>query len=146
MAKDLTYSSETPDERRLSELGLKIDKRSNLPIFVQLLNSVKFLIASGQLTAGDRLPSVRKLARELEINPNTVDKAYINLESEGFIVIEKGRGTFVRRTTPFEVSNDERIRQLDTLTREYLNSVFRLGFSREEILKEIQSKANLKND
>jgi len=143
MAKDLTYSTEFPGERRLSDLGLKIDKRSNVPIFVQLLNSIKYLVASRQLAAGDRLPSVRKLALELQINPNTVDKAYISLENEGFISIEKGRGTFVRDVQG-TVPDDERIRQLDALTREFLNSAYKLGFSHEDILKEIQSKVNLK--
>ena len=65
------------------------------PIFVQIQNSVKYHIATGHINPGDRLPSVRKLAKALEINPNTVDRAYMILEQEGFISIEKGRGTYV---------------------------------------------------
>ena len=139
MVEGLTYSQEPLRERRLSELGLKIDKRASVPIFVQLQNSIKYLVATGQLSAGDRLPSVRMLARELDINPNTVDKAYMNLETEGFISIEKGKGTYVKNA-PEHLHENERMKQLDKLTVDFLNAAFKLGYSIDEIRKEIQSR------
>jgi len=139
MVEGLTYSTEPPRERRITELGLKIDKRSSVPIFVQIQNAIKYLVATGHLLPGDRLPSVRMLAHELDINPNTVDKAYMNLELDGFIAIEKGKGTFVKNP-PEHVHKDERERQLDKLTVEFLNAAFKLGYSLDEIRREIQSR------
>jgi GntR family transcriptional regulator len=143
MVEGLTYSVEPPRERRITELGLKIDKRASVPIFVQIENAIKYLVATGHLAAGDRLPSVRMLAHELDINPNTVDKAYMNLEMDGFISIEKGKGTFVKNP-PEHLHEDERMKQLDKLTVEFLKAVFKLGYSVDEIRKEIQSR--LKSD
>lgn len=66
-----------------------------LPIYLQIVNQVKRAVASGVLVPGDRLPTVRQLAVDLTINPNTVAKAYQELEREGVISTVPGRGTFV---------------------------------------------------
>jgi len=139
MTDGLTYSTKKTNERDVSELGIKLDKRSSVPIFHQIQNAIKYLIATGALLPSDRLPSVRKLAKELGINPNTVDKSYITLEQEGFIFIEKGRGTFVSGVSD-HLPTEERIRQIDLMTQEFLNHAFKLGLSPEEIMEEIQKR------
>ena len=72
-----------------------IDTRSRIPIYEQLKNNIAGLIASGVLSEDEQLPSVRSLARELGINPNTVQRAYQELEGQGIIYQATGRGSFV---------------------------------------------------
>ncbi len=139
MADGLTYSTDKPQEREISELGIQIDKRASVPIFVQIQNAFKYLIATGTLLPSDRLPSVRKLAKELQINPNTVDKAYMMLESEGFISIEKGRGTFVSGASD-HLPSEERKRQIDIFAKDFINNAYKLGLSPEEIKAEIEKR------
>ncbi len=77
----------------LSEFEL--DYSSGLPVWVQLKNRISYLIATNKYSQGDQLPTVRKLAVDLDISYNTVNRAYMDLEREGFITTRKGRGTFV---------------------------------------------------
>ena len=74
---------------------IHIDKKSFFPIYEQIKDQIKSLISIGVLKTDDSLPSIRELAADLLINPNTVARAYRDLESDGFIITEKGRGCFV---------------------------------------------------
>ena len=76
----------------------EIDYSNGLPVWIQIKNRLSFLIASGEYKAGDRLPTVRALAIDLDISYNTVNRAYMDLEREGYISTRKGRGTFVSDT------------------------------------------------
>ncbi len=79
----------------MSGVWFRVDQRSSVPIYQQLVNSVKEAVAKGVLAAGDKLPSVRELAALITINPNTIAKAYQEMEREGIIETLRGRGTFV---------------------------------------------------
>lgn len=72
-----------------------IDHNSGLPVWIQIKNRIAYLIGSGAVVPGDRLPTVRALAVDLDISYNTVNRAYMDLEREGYISTRKGRGTFV---------------------------------------------------
>lgn len=72
-----------------------IDHNSGLPVWIQIKNRIAYLIGSGAFVPGDRLPTVRVLAVDLDISYNTVNRAYMDLEREGYISTRKGRGTFV---------------------------------------------------
>lgn len=72
-----------------------IDHNSGLPVWIQIKNRIAYLIGSGTFVPGDRLPTVRALAVDLDISYNTVNRAYMDLEREGYISTRKGRGTFV---------------------------------------------------
>ena len=87
-----------------------IDVKSRVPIYEQLTENVKRLIIQGVLTPGEQLPSVRSLAQELTINPNTIQKAYRELEREGYVISCPGKGSFVNDMT--DVMNKERISSL----------------------------------
>lgn len=76
-------------------LWIQISSGSNKPIYVQVIEQISEAIARGQLSAGDKLPAVRKLAAELVINPNTVARAYSRLEQAGLVSTKTGSGTFV---------------------------------------------------
>jgi GntR family transcriptional regulator len=76
-------------------MQLRISDRDGVPIYVQLIRQIKYLVSSGQLAADEQLPPVRKLAEQLLVNPNTVARAYRELENEGILAIRQGAGAFV---------------------------------------------------
>jgi len=76
-------------------MQLRISDQDGVPIYVQLVRQIKYLVSSGRLAAGEQLPPVRKLAEQLLINPNTVARAYRELESEGLVTSRQGSGVFV---------------------------------------------------
>ena len=103
-----------------------------LPIYLQVANSIKRDIVTGRLELGARLPSVRDLAVEYTINPNTVSRVYKELEMEGVCFTRRGMGTFV-------TEDPERVQQLKeemagALIREFLEGMEQLGFSRAQAI------------
>lgn len=75
--------------------SMELDYASGLPVWIQVKNRLAYLIGAGEYVPGDRLPTVRALAVDLDISYNTVNRAYMDLEREGYISTRKGRGTFV---------------------------------------------------
>ena len=113
-------------------MWLEINPRSNAPIYQQLVDGVKELVARGILVPGERMPTVRELAVELSLNPNTVAKAFQKLEQEGIIETMRSRGTFVAGRT--EVLDMEAARQqLVDLVEKVLVEAYHLGLNREDI-------------
>ena len=94
--------------------GFAIDYDSGLPVWIQVKNRIAYLIGSGEFAVGDKLPTVRELAIRLDISYNTVNRAYMDLEREGYIVTRKGRGTFVaeRRSVGADIAGDNAIELL----------------------------------
>lgn len=78
----------------------KPDTASGIPVYLQLVEQVKHAVATGALEPGDQLPGVRKVAEQLVINPNTVVKAWRELEHEGFIEVHHGAGAFISHSAP----------------------------------------------
>ena len=114
---------------------LRIDPLSADPIFEQIAFQVKSAIARGEVAAEARLPSVRDLARELSINPNTVVRAYDALEAEGVVARRQGSGCYVTGRASV-LSEEERLRQLNALIEQTITQGFHLGFSAAELRKE----------
>src|SRR5262245_50672037 len=92
----------------------RLDARSPTPLYAQIAERVRVAVASGELPSATLLPSVRELAAELRINPATVVQAYRDLETDGFVEIRQGAGTFVRELAPARRAR-ERARQARTL-------------------------------
>lgn len=103
------------------------------PLFRQIVDGLRLKIATGELTPGTRLPSVRGLAMQLTINPNTVARAYTQLTQEGLIESRKGVGVFVSEPRQ-RLSDPERQRRLEEATNRFVGAVASLGFEPEEIL------------
>src|SRR3954465_14012359 len=76
-------------------MQLRISSAEGLPIYLQIANQGKLLVASGRLTAGDEIPPIRVLAQQLLVNPNTVARSYLELERAGVVVKRHGSGTYV---------------------------------------------------
>ena len=109
-----------------------LNPRSPIPLYEQIANRVRLAVATGELRPATALPSVRQLATELRVNPATVVQAYRDLESEGFVEMRQGAGTFVREVAP-QTRARERTRQAAALVREMLAQAGRLGVSRQEL-------------
>lgn len=118
----------------------RLDLRSGMPVYRQLIDQVRAGIASGTLEQGDQLPTVRQLAVDLAINPNTVLRAYRELELGGLLETQQGMGTFI---TQKRVKRDEaeRDRQLSQLVGEFLSRAGAAGFTVAELLEELRSLA-----
>lgn len=113
----------------------ELDLRSRLPIYEQLVEKFKALIISEILKTDEKLPSVRSLANELTINPNTIQKAYRELEHQGYIYSVPGKGSFVARL--LQNGNAEKISRLREELIKILSEAMYLGMKKEEILKVI---------
>ncbi len=98
-----------------------VDPRSGVPIYVQLIDQVKRNVAVGALTGGEQLPTVKALAIELTVNPNTVARAYRELERDGVIETSPGRGSFVRA----EVADGEVRRAVSDVAETQINAAIR---------------------
>ena len=80
---------------RKEAVQLHISTKDGVPIYLQIVNQVKYLVAAGRLAPGEEIPAIRILAEELVVNPNTVAKAYHELEREGVVTKRHGSGTFI---------------------------------------------------
>jgi GntR family transcriptional regulator len=113
-------------------MDLRIDAASHTPIYEQVVEQVRALVASGRLPAGERLPSVRGLAERLLINPNTVARAYRELEQAGVVVSRPGDGVFVGdQASPFRVA--QRRRMLGASIDRLLAEAEQLGLEAEDV-------------
>lgn len=117
----------------MKEFDFKLDFRSNDPIYEQLVAQIKHQIATGTLSPGDQLPTVRQVAADLRVNFNTVARAYRILDDAGIISTQHGRGTFILEPPSPEVTESLRQEDLVRLTERYLRNVFELGFSPEDV-------------
>ncbi|MGM0167134.1 GntR family transcriptional regulator [Enterococcus sp. AZ135] len=116
---------------------VRIDKNSSRAYYEQLVLSIKEDILQGILQPGDKIPSVREMAKQLLMNPNTISKAYKVLETEKVLVTVKGKGTFVRAIE--EIPRDEiRVQELKNTLNELVIEARHLQVTQEELLQWIQ--------
>ena len=114
-------------------MQIQIDFRSEHPIYIQIMEQIQQMIATGELTQGDQLPTVRQLATDLRVNFNTVARAYRILDEAGLISTQQGRGTYIWEAPSEETTHQLRWQGLEEITQRYLDESERLGFSAEEI-------------
>ncbi|MDO4719102.1 MAG: GntR family transcriptional regulator [Peptostreptococcaceae bacterium] len=115
---------------------LKIDLRSRTPIYEQIIDSVKEMVVKEVLQPGEKLPSVRELAKLMTLNPNTVQKSYQELERQGIICSVRGKGTFISEDVRIK---DKKIK-VETLMeniRKLIVEAIVLGLSKEDLLSRI---------
>jgi len=122
-------------------ITFKLDPKSGVPVYRQIQDLIRYGIASGLLSSGEQLPTVRALAVELSVNPNTVIKAYSELEREGILTTEQGSGTFVAAQPFTALSEENRQAKLHSLCLEFLGQVARYGFSSEDVLRTVGALA-----
>ena len=122
----------------------RLDLHSGVPVYRQIIDQVTGGIAAGGLTAGDQLPTVRQVAVDLSINPNTVMRAYRELEIRGVLETQQGTGTFISHQ---KVKRDEveRRRQLSQLASDFVSRAGAAGFTLEELMEELHERQLTEN-
>ena len=136
-------------------MNLRINPQDGVPIYQQIVNQVKYLVASGRLASGQQIPPVRRLAEQLIINPNTVARAYRELEADGVIATRRGAGAFIAdRGSPLARREQNRIlaERIDVLLTEArqmnvdVDSIVKLVRQRSRLIKSPGNDKNEKSD
>ena len=120
-------------------IDFKLDPRSGIPFYRQVIDQIRYGIATGNLKVGEQLPTVRALAVQLKVNLNTVSKAYRELEIQSILETQQGTGTFVG-PAKIEISYDERKAKLETICSEFLSIAGTYGFTVQEMTDELSKR------
>jgi GntR family transcriptional regulator len=124
-------------EIEVQAFAFRLDAHSGVPVYRQLIDQVQAAVASGALAATDQLPTVRQVAVDLAINPNTVSRAYREMEIRGLLDTQQGTGTFIA-DRKVEYSKDERDRQLAQLVGEFVSRAGAAGFTLRQLMKALR--------
>jgi GntR family transcriptional regulator len=122
----------------------KIDYHSKVPIYVQIMNQIKYMVATDELKTNERLPSVRDLAALLKVNPTSVARVYRDLESEGVISTKRGSGSYISENVQ-KFDKNYRFQTIQEEIRKLIALSYQMGFSQSElasILEEELRKIN----
>ena len=122
-------------------MNFRLDLKSGVPVYRQIIDQVHAARASGAIRPGDQLPTVRQLAVDLSINPNTVVRAYRELELTGALTTHQGTGTFITHAK-VEQDSAERERKLDQLVAEFVARAGREGFTVKEVRSRLKDLVN----
>ena len=120
-------------------IQFKLDPKAGTPFYRQIIDQIKFGIASGNLKIGEQLPTVRALAVELKVNLNTVAKAYKELEIQNILETHQGTGTFISKIE-VQISDKERKEKLQEICYEFCTIAYSYGFSVSDIINELQKQ------
>ena len=112
---------------------MKFELDNNIPIYLQLVEQLKIYIISGKISPGDRLPSVRELALQTKVNPNTMQKALLELEELGLIYTERTNGKFV--TVDKKLIDKYKKEYAEELINKYFSGMENIGFNKNEAIK-----------
>ena len=112
---------------------IRVDFRSDEPLFLQIARQVQELVLSGALKVGDQLPTVRELATELRVNFNTVARAYRLLDEARLISTQRGRGTYIWEEPTPQVMEQLRQKSLEEIARNFIQEIGRLGYTFDQV-------------
>ena len=119
---------------------MKLNFDASQPIYEQIINEVKKMLVRGEMNPGDKLPSQRDMAKKIEVNPNTIQRAYREMESLNLVETRRGRGTFIKEDDNMIVEIKEEMAK--TAALKFLYEMKSLGFKTEEIIKWVKTEAN----
>src|SRR5215475_8209396 len=120
-------------------MDIIIDLADGVPIYRQIVNQVKYLVASGLLLPGEELPPIRTLALQLKVTPNTIVKAYDELEISGVVHKRQGSGTFISEVRP-QMARRERQRIIEQRIDALLAEAHQLNFTADDILRIVEER------
>jgi GntR family transcriptional regulator len=121
--------------------AFRLDEHSGVPVYRQLIDQVMGARAAGKLTGGDQLPTVRQVAVNLAINPNTVARAWRELEIRGIVETQQGTGTFISHQK-VEGREVERRRQLDRIMDDFVARAGAAGFTIDDLMEQLRDRQN----
>ena len=116
-----------------------LDSKAGIPFYRQIIDQIKFGIATGRLRVGEQLPTVRALAVDLKVNLNTVSKAYKELEIQQVLETQQGTGTFINKTDNI-LSDKEKMQKLESITQDYLTIALSYGFTKTDMINELNKQ------
>ena len=125
-------------EAEINKLDFTLDPKSGVPYYKQIILQVELAIADGRLEKGEQLPTVRGLAVELRINPNTVGKAYNEMEIRGIVTTQQGTGTFISGLK-IKLDDLEREKILEQIIRPVIIKAGSYGFKIQDIIQALQN-------
>lgn len=114
-----------------------INLRSDIPIYIQIVEQMRQQVANGELKPGDQLPTVRALAADLRVNFNTVARAYRMLDEAHIISTQQGRGTYILDESPPETAEHLRLLSLNSLIRRLFEEASQLGFTTHQVIEHL---------
>lgn len=120
-------------------IQFKLDPKTGTPFYRQIIDQIRFGIATGQLKTGEQLPTVRSLAVDLKVNLNTVAKAYRELEIQNVLETHQGTGTFIGKPT-LKLSEKEKNDKLKEICNEFSAIAFSYGFSTSDIINQLKNQ------
>ncbi|CAB1082313.1 Transcriptional regulator, GntR family [Olavius algarvensis Delta 1 endosymbiont] len=120
-------------------IDFKLDPKSGVPFYRQIIDQIRYGVASGRLKVGEQLPTVRALAVHLKVNLNTVNKAYKELEIQSVLETQQGTGTFVGPVS-VQIPNSERRIKLASICSEFLSIASSYGFNIEDMINELKKR------
>ncbi|MDR1901623.1 MAG: GntR family transcriptional regulator [Treponema sp.] len=127
-----------PKLYNIDRISFSLDPANGVPIYRQIIQQIEYAILSGRMRSGDRLPTIRSLAVELKINPNTIAKAYNELEIRGILVTQVGSGTFISDKKP-DGGEDARDRKIQEVLGRFIDEMQNLGVDKRELAKLIEA-------
>jgi GntR family transcriptional regulator len=123
-------------------IKVQLDFRSEMPIYLQIVEQIETALVTGEIKPGDQLPTIRQLASELNVNFNTVARSYRLLDESGLISTQQGRGTYILDAPEEEVQSRLRKEGLKILAQRYLCEAARFGVGAEDALSEIRNQVS----
>jgi GntR family transcriptional regulator len=120
-------------------IQFKLDPKTGSPFYRQIIDQIKFGIATGNLKTGEQLPTVRSLAVELKVNLNTVAKAYKELEIQDVLATQQGTGTFIS-DVKVQIPAKDKANKLKEICSEFSSIAFSYGFSVSDIINQLQKQ------
>jgi len=118
-------------------ISFKLDPKAGSPFYRQIIDQIKFGIASGSLKTGEQLPTVRALAVELKVNLNTVAKAYKELEIQNILETHQGTGTFIS-SEEIQISPKEKNLKLQEICNEFTTIAYSYGFTIDDLIVQLK--------
>ncbi len=118
-------------------IDFKLDPKSGVPFYRQIIDQIRYGIATGKLSLGEQLPTVRSLAVDLKVNLNTVSKAYKELEIQNVLESQQGTGTFIG-TAKIDIPEKEREQKLASITGEFMSIASSYGFSVDDLIRALK--------
>ena len=126
-------------------IDFKLDPKSGVPYYRQIIDQIRYGVASGRLSVGEQLPTVRALAVQLKVNLNTVSKAYRELEIQSLLETQQGTGTFIG-SVGIQIPESESQNKLAEICTEFLSIASTYGFGIEEIVHELRKREGDTNE
>ncbi|MDR2742019.1 MAG: GntR family transcriptional regulator [Treponema sp.] len=121
-----------------TKLRFSLDMATGVPVYRQIIQQIEYAILSGRVQAGDRLPTIRSLAVDLKINPNTIAKAYGELEIRGILNKQVGSGTYISGKKPVR-EEDARDRKIQEVLGRFIDEMYSLGVEKKELVNLIEA-------